>query len=55
MDAGGLYATNVHMPAVEWTALCTNTFDSTGAFDCTNSLPVDAPQGYFRLLCPGGP
>lgn len=49
-----LHAPDLALPPAQWTPVLTNTIAANGTFDCTNGLPLGVPQGYFRLLCPGG-
>lgn len=38
------------MPAMDWSAIATNTFDAAGNFHSTNPIPPGVPLQFFRLL-----
>ncbi len=45
-----LSTTNPALPQAQWMPVATNTFDSTGLFNCTNNFPVTDWQRYLRLV-----
>lgn len=47
-----LSATNVALPALQWSAVATNLFDAAGNFAFTNALSPDVAQQFFRLHVP---
>lgn len=47
-----LTATDVTLPLTNWTALATNTFDGSGAFNFTNAVNSATPQQFFTLRIP---
>jgi hypothetical protein len=44
-----LMSTNVVLALTNWTAIATNTFDSSGHFNLTNGINPDAPQQFYIL------
>jgi pectate lyase len=51
--AGGtnylLAATNLTIPAVQWTRIATNRFDSSGNYTVTNTIPATVSEGFYRI------
>lgn len=54
--AGAVYevltTSEIGLAAAQWTVIATNTFDTTGAFGFTNSVPAGAAQTYYRVRLP---
>ncbi len=47
-----LSATNVALPAADWTRLATNNFNGSGNFAFTNAIAPGIPQQFYRLQLP---
>jgi hypothetical protein len=47
-----LTATNVALPANQWTPIVTNQFGTNGGFNYTNAIPPNVPAQYFRVVLP---
>ncbi len=47
-----LAATNVALPASNWTSIATRQFDAGGGFSFTNAIAPGIPQRFFRLRTP---
>ncbi len=47
-----LTSTNLSLPATQWTAIATGSFDSNGSFTYTNTPDPNSPQLYYRLQTP---
>ena len=47
-----LAATNLSLPATNWTILSTTQFGSGGSVNLTNPLNPNSPQIFYRLLLP---
>jgi hypothetical protein len=51
--SGGTYyllsSTNLALPPAAWTVLTTNTYDTNGNFNVTNSQPPGTPQTFYLL------
>ena len=47
-----LAATNVALPASNWTAIATRQFDASGGFAFTNAIAPGIPQRFYRLRTP---
>jgi hypothetical protein len=44
-----LSSTDLAVPLSRWALAATNTFDGTGSFSATNSMPVSTPRLFYRL------
>jgi hypothetical protein len=47
-----LTATNLALPAAQWTPILTNQFDASGGFSYTNAIQPGLPAQYFRVVLP---